>query len=176
VFGVSSDITPTELARAIVTFSDHLPPYVTALSVLKLKVRQYLPRPMRCSNCWAFGHTAKVCRNTPLCEQCGVRGHSLAECSHAQDESGAKCANCKGNHRASSALCPRYVDNKKYQTGTRAQPTTPIQRGTSPVWFGLVWLLYGTSAQVRPLVPGIRLNFVCFILIQITLYHAQINK
>jgi hypothetical protein len=38
--------------------------------------------------------------------------------------------------------------------------------------FGLVWHFYGTSAQKRPLVPRVRLNFVCCISSQITLYHA----
>jgi hypothetical protein len=96
---------------ALLAFTSDRPNSIVVMEFLRLKVHEYIPRPMRCSNCWAFGHLGKHCSNTVVCEHCGLRGHSKTTCRFVADSSKAKCVNCKDNHEASSRQCNRYKDN-----------------------------------------------------------------
>nr|XP_029720171.1 axoneme-associated protein mst101(2)-like [Aedes albopictus] len=57
-----------------------------------------------CNACLRYGHIAKYCKGRKRCNNCG-------ESHDNEDEQGAcekkaKCAHCKGEHKASDAKCP----------------------------------------------------------------------
>lgn len=66
---------------------------------LQFRVKEYIPRPIRCYNCQRFGHTANSCNSIKRCKKCGLN-HNVEEC-HEQ----LKCPNCRGSHEASSTEC-----------------------------------------------------------------------
>lgn len=70
----------------------------------------------QCQNCQGFGHLDSYCRRLPICALCGDK-HSTQQhlcsvcktkgktCTHLE----FKCANCGGNHQASSKTCEIYL-------------------------------------------------------------------
>ncbi|XP_070854463.1 uncharacterized protein [Drosophila suzukii] len=61
-----------------------------------VKVREYIPNPMRCKNCQKLGHTPKFCKNTAMCCTCNLPPHAPTTCTRTE------CANCADKHPASS--------------------------------------------------------------------------
>jgi len=73
------------------------------IGYLLLRVKQCVPRPLRCFTCNRCGHAASHCREKLRCSICsGEPKHS--ECSAAAP----KCPNCGGGHSAIDKVCPRY--------------------------------------------------------------------
>lgn len=62
---------------------------------VRYRVREYMPKPMRCFNCQEFGHVANMCKRK--CPRCGGE-HGYGECEEGVR---IKCCNCGGNHSAS---------------------------------------------------------------------------
>ncbi|GFR70036.1 nucleic-acid-binding protein from mobile element jockey [Elysia marginata] len=86
------------------TFDSPTPPSEVNAGYLPVKVRPYVPTPMRCFRCHRFGHGRDRCRrNIYLCVKCEP-GHRGEECDRSH-----KCINCKGDHPASSKNCPKYL-------------------------------------------------------------------
>jgi hypothetical protein len=56
----------------------------------------------RCYRCQSFNHSAKFCKNNPLCPFCG-KSHEENACVGADNETNPKCRNCK-NIRMSQKL------------------------------------------------------------------------
>jgi hypothetical protein len=56
----------------------------------------------RCYRCHGFNHSAKFCKNNPLCPFCG-KSHEENACVGADNETNPKCRNCK-NIRMSQKL------------------------------------------------------------------------
>lgn len=91
----------------VITFKSMvLPPYIK-IGYLNLKVKIYIPNPMRCVSCQIFGHTQKNCTSPiKVCAQCSnTLPH--AECGPT------KCLNCKQEHNSSSKDCPIYTKESK---------------------------------------------------------------
>lgn len=131
-YGIPSDVDPKDFAEEnnclwarpinpnrdlaqpytiFVALFDHVPRMVTVAGFLRIPMKGYLPRPMRCRNCQAFGHTTARCRNTPMSDFCGIRGHTESGCNLRDQNGREKYANCKGPHKASSTLCSKYLEN-----------------------------------------------------------------
>ena len=130
VFGIPEDITDEELKEEIgaqtvkrlvkksssgfqpittqtVVFSvasDVLPEHVY-IGMIRKKVSQYIPSPLRCFKCQRYGHKSTACRSTasrcPLCAQ----DHNIKDCPNT---AAPKCANCQGDHFSGSKDCPKY--------------------------------------------------------------------
>lgn len=92
----------------------------------------------RCENCQQFGHLEKRCKNEGKCRVCG-KNHPTPQ--HSCGRSGCKrgqkcghlapkCANCDGEHEASSKSCPVFLRLKRGEETPRvphtAQQTQPI--------------------------------------------------
>lgn len=87
----------------------------------------------QCSHCQGHSHAAKDCQSTPLCGRCGYK-HATRYCTSAKIE----CANCHGEHVASSKKCLRWLKaeekahrsyrfpagDQQTQAPTKAEPTT----------------------------------------------------
>ena len=63
-----------------------------------VRVRPYRPRVLQCFNCYGFGHSAKVCTRSKVCERCG-------QAEHEERSRSLACVNCKGVHRARDKEC-----------------------------------------------------------------------
>lgn len=58
---------------------------------------------------WTYG--TESCNNSPKCVKC-KENHLTKDCKKSKDEK-PYCANCHGEHRASSKLCPTYQERLK---------------------------------------------------------------
>ena len=63
--------------------------------------------PTFCNNCLQNGHGTRNCNMAAKCNICG-KDHKTALCP-ISDSAIRKCANCNGNHPASSASCPKRL-------------------------------------------------------------------
>jgi len=74
--------------------------------------RERTTRVIRCFNCQRLGHIAAHCQNSKVCEFCcGSHGY------YDKCEGNVKCANCGGDHPASSNLCIVYKNRYEAITG-----------------------------------------------------------
>jgi len=80
----------------------NLPPKIK-IAYTVYKVFEYNPPPMRCYNCQRLGHQANNCTAKPRCLICS--GPHKKQVCKINTEEKYKCANCNGNHIASSKKC-----------------------------------------------------------------------
>ena len=101
---------PTD--NIILTFdSTELPAYVT-VGYVRVKVRPYVPNPMRCFACQRFGHTKTYCRAKPVCGRCASPQHLSEQC----EAENPLCANCGPNqapHASFDRSCPTFLKEKE---------------------------------------------------------------
>jgi len=91
------------LPTYIITFATNQLPEEIKIGWTVCSVQLYIPRPRRCFKCQRFGHGKANCRSTSdICHICSEDKHD------GQCEEPAKCANCLGNHPASSKDCYHY--------------------------------------------------------------------
>lgn len=85
-----------------------IPEYLT-VGLLRVRVRPYIPKPMRCFTCHKFGHLSKYCslKETPTCYNCNNVKHI-----HNREEKCTKesfCVNCKqAGHNSYNRNCTEY--------------------------------------------------------------------
>jgi len=89
-----------------------IPKYVYMYHV-RYSVSPYIARVSRCNNCFRFGHIKANCKSQPRCSHCGEKGHAFTEEHCQQAQKPPKCANCRGEHRADSSLCPELALQKE---------------------------------------------------------------
>jgi hypothetical protein len=97
--GVMKDTTTIVFSRA----SGIMPEYV-CVAFRNRPVRAYVPQPMRCYHCQAFGHKQMKCKSKLKCPRCGG-AHIYSACTENET---LTCPNCKGNHSAAYRGCPKY--------------------------------------------------------------------
>ncbi|GFS16882.1 nucleic-acid-binding protein from mobile element jockey [Elysia marginata] len=92
----------------VLTFDSPTPPAEIKVGYLDLKVRPFVPTPMRCFKCHRYGHGSEKCRRPEaICARCGRTGHKVEECPNDPH-----CINCRGDHAASDRQCPKYMEEK----------------------------------------------------------------
>lgn len=84
------------------------------------------PRPLQCSRCFNFGHSAAECRKTPICPFCGLAG-----CRQDCNTQSPRCPNCTGDHPAFAAKCPRK--SAPLEPLQKAAPIKPADKPVSPL-------------------------------------------
>lgn len=126
----SFPIKPNATSKTVIcAFNDKLPNIIAVHKFLRFKLSPYVPRPMRCTHCGAFGHLASACKNTAVCDHCAVKGHSAEACTSIEDTTKIKCINCRGKHRSSDKACPRYVTNCKIlELAHKSTPPLPFRQ------------------------------------------------
>jgi len=77
--------------------------------------RERTARVVRCFNCQRLGHIAAYCQNSKVCEFCSGSHGYYGKC-----EGKVKCANCGGDHPASSTQCIAY--KTRYEALTIQHP------------------------------------------------------
>jgi hypothetical protein len=99
------------------TFGKNEPPEYIQVGCIRLKVRAYIPAPMRCYTCHKFGHISKVCPNlnAPKCYNCYEDKHIQSrdeKCTKQQ-----KCINCGSNeHNSYNRSCIEFKRQTNIQT------------------------------------------------------------
>lgn len=97
----------TAIGLYVLTFKSLVLPEYIKIGYLTLKVKIYIPNPMRCITCQNYGHTQKVCKSeTKVCCQCS-NPLPHEECGPT------KCYNCQGEHASFSKQCPTYIKEAK---------------------------------------------------------------
>lgn len=126
----------------ILTFNTTKLPEEIKVGFLRVKVRMYIPSPLRCTHCQMFGHSKKRCFGNPKCGKCAQELHNKTTCTleenclqcleeHHNSNCNTKpnCVNCTDNnkHFSFDRKCPRYIientiSKKKF---FRTYQTTP---------------------------------------------------
>lgn len=104
------DTLPTN--TIILTFDRTELPSEVIVGYTRVRVRPYVPNPMRCFRCQRFGHTRTHCRNRPVCAKCASTEHLDDDC---QAET-YRCVNCDDQqvpHTSYDRKCPSYVKEKE---------------------------------------------------------------
>lgn len=96
----------------ILTFASVTLPSLIKVAYHRVKVRPYIPNPMRCFSCQKFGHTNKFCNSKPVCAKCASGSHVADNCTSQYFQ----CINCKGNHPSYSRTCPNWTEEKEILT------------------------------------------------------------
>ena len=98
--------------NVILTFDGTDLPTEVNVGYVKVRVRPYIPAPMRCFRCQRFGHTKTNCRGKVVCGRCGEQDHEADSCSAEV----LHCANCGTDqtpHSAFDRRCPVYEKEKE---------------------------------------------------------------
>lgn len=101
-----------DTALCIVTFKSSSLPEILRIGFHQCPVKLYIPNPMRCLNCFKYGHPKKYCRGERICPLCSEQYHEN-DCKTAN-----KCINCtapKNNHNNWSKDCDRYKTEYEIQ-------------------------------------------------------------
>lgn len=89
----------------VLTFKETILPEYTYIGCMRRKVKQFIPRPIRCFRCQQYGHKTTDCKaNKEKCAGCGGE-HTYEDCKTKHINI---CPNCKGEHQAGSKDCPKY--------------------------------------------------------------------
>ncbi|GFT49022.1 uncharacterized protein TNCV_3874881 [Trichonephila clavipes] len=80
----------------ILTFSKHTLPENILIGYLNIKIRPYIPNPLRCFRCQSYGHGTASCRGVATCNKYSSTDHASEACTTER----RKCANCKEEHAA----------------------------------------------------------------------------
>ena len=105
-----------ETNTIVLTFNSAILPKSLKIGYLNVGVDLYIPNPLQCYNCFKYGHHERKCnKNTSeaLCKHCGevANTHDSASCKNT-----VKCANCGGEHVATSRTCPVWKREKEIVT------------------------------------------------------------
>ena len=99
----------------LLTFDSTDLPSEIRVGYVKVRVRPFVPAPMRCFRCQRFGHTKDNCRGRPTCSKCASQDHTDETC----DSETPRCVNCgegQTPHSAYDRSCPAYVKEKEIMT------------------------------------------------------------
>lgn len=88
-----------ETPNHILTFDTPTLPKKINVSFYSLKVRLFIPSPLRCFRCQKFGHRSTQCESIEICV-CGKPLHEGHPCKGP-----IQCINCGGSHSVRSEEC-----------------------------------------------------------------------
>lgn len=101
-----------DTALLVITFKSSTLPRVLDVGIHSCLVRQYIPSPLHCLNCFKYGHPKKYCRSERVCALCSEPFHE-GDCKISN-----KCVNCKepnNNHNNWSKDCARFKSEQEIQ-------------------------------------------------------------
>jgi hypothetical protein len=96
-----------------ITFEGCLLPEYIKVGYEIVNVRPYIPLPVRCMNCYRFGHFQVNCSREKICQNCSEK-HHLKENESCKKES--KCINCSNKHGSLDRSCIIFIKEKEIQT------------------------------------------------------------
>nr|XP_029729377.1 uncharacterized protein LOC115266904 [Aedes albopictus] len=102
------DGKPVNTPTLILTINGTAVPDTIKVGALRVKPRIYVPDPMICYKCFAYGHSKFRCKGAARCRNCSQVHDLDGECAAAPF-----CMHCQGNHGPASRSCPVYVREKE---------------------------------------------------------------
>ena len=100
---VTKDSEKVDTNTLFLTFATPSPPKFIKIGYLRVTVTPFVPTPLRCFRCQAYGHSSKACNKPEICRNCGLAKHD-GICSQP-----VKCVNCSGDHPANSKKCSSWI-------------------------------------------------------------------
>jgi hypothetical protein len=114
-------------STALIWFENSIPDHIMVENFLRFRVQKYMPRPMQCKKCWAFGHLAKFCENEIICKYC-TKNHESEDCMVKENIQQYKCVNCKRNHQATATTCEKFIINQSIiKLANKVSPPLPFK-------------------------------------------------
>lgn len=109
--------TTVNTGLVFVTFGvNALPEYLT-VGLLRVRVRPYIPTPIRCFACHKYGHLSKYChqKDHPTCYNCNGTKHIHNKEDKCTEQ--AFCVNCQQTgHNSYNRNCAEYKRQTEIQT------------------------------------------------------------
>lgn len=99
-----------DTALCILTFKLSVLPDHIKFGFHQIPVKMYIPNPLRCLNCFKYGHSRKYCKSLRICAQCSELFHE----NECQTET--KCTNCKQAHNNFDKDCIKFKREFGIQT------------------------------------------------------------
>ncbi|XP_017471145.1 PREDICTED: uncharacterized protein LOC108362605 [Rhagoletis zephyria] len=112
--------TLIETGLVILTFNSTTLPEDIRIGYEKLNIRPHIPRPLRCNNCFYYGHISKFCKNNKTCPFCAKDYHLNSE-SKEECRNTKLCINCTkskitpNDHAAIDKKCPIFIKQQELQ-------------------------------------------------------------
>ena len=142
-------VIPT--STLILTFDRPSLPERIVTAFYNLRVRQYVPNPLRCFKCQRFGHTQQRCMSVnAVCGKCGSSVHDQQPCDKPPH-----CVNCEGDHPANDNQCPTFLREREIQ---KIRVTEKVSFPEAKRRFQIrnpVDLSRSFSSAVKPKSPGV---------------------
>ncbi|XP_068225630.1 uncharacterized protein [Palaemon carinicauda] len=101
------------LATLVLTFDQCRLPNAIDAGWLSLKVKPYIPSPLRCYHCQMYGHLSQKCK-----EKLNIKPGVCANCgkiSHGACIESPCCIHCGEAHPATSKICVKFIFEKEIQ-------------------------------------------------------------
>ena len=105
---------PSPTPVLFLTFDGSKLPKSVTVGFEHCRVDPFIPNPMRCFKCQAYGHHSDSCKKQQVCACCGSSDHMHSRQTPCGET--PNCVNCKGNHSAFSRDCPVWKKEKEIQT------------------------------------------------------------
>lgn len=109
---VNGEIRDTSLF--VLTFNSPQLPADIKAGIYLLRVRPYIPSPLRCFDCQQFGHMKTKCTETAVCGICAKKPHTDIS-KNEKCNNKAQCVNCNNEHPSFSRKCPKYIEEYTIQ-------------------------------------------------------------
>lgn len=110
-----------ETGLIILSFGTTTLPPELKIGYERVKIRPYIPLPLRCKNCLHYGHLAKFCKNSKICPNCAKKYHLNIETNEVCTEP-KSCLHCNKNndqynqHSTVDKRCPIFIKERELQT------------------------------------------------------------
>ena len=105
----------TESGSYIITFSTTSIPEFLYVAWERVRVREFIPAPLRCFICLKLGHHSSLCEKEGKERKCYNCGENLHTSTGEQCNQLPKCVNCDGDHQSTSKKCPRFQKEQAIQ-------------------------------------------------------------
>jgi len=92
----------------ILTFRSPALPDSLKAGYIRVKIKKFIPNPLRCFRCQKFGHHQQNCKRDQVCHKCGRKAHEDTNCACPPH-----CINCGGDHPANFNKCPTWLKEKE---------------------------------------------------------------
>jgi len=93
----------------ILTFETAVLPEKIKVGYLVVRVKPFIPSPLRCFQCQRYGHGIDRCRGKVTCSRCAGE-HDSDGCSEQPH-----CVHCDENHPTTDRNCPKFKFEKEVQ-------------------------------------------------------------
>jgi len=116
----NGQLAPTPV---VVLEFEGIPPNKVYIEHSSYRTETFVPKPMRCTHCQQYRHTARQCGGEKRCSYCGGK-HGVDQCKERESGHRPTCRNCQGGHEAGDRICPKFQAIKEILTIRAKQHVT----------------------------------------------------